>query len=273
MLAVLVDADNAQPSITEALMAEIAKFGIASVKRIYGDWTTPNLSGWKSIVLDYSIQPIQQFRYTTGKNATDSAMIIDAMDLLYTGRFNGFCLVSSDSDFTRLAARIREEGIPVYGFGERKTPKAFVSACDEFVYTEILWAEKEKTSPQPAHTANILKGDAKLVNLLRRAVDATSDEKGWARLSAVGTNIAKQAPDFDPKNYGCTKLGELIEATKLFDINKTKSSDNDTKIIYIRNQRKKVENESKQRDFACTVQQWEQFVQRYEAQVILVTGR
>ena len=182
MLAVLIDADNAQPSVTDALMAEIAKYGIASVKRIYGDWTTPHLVGWKSIVLEYSIQPIQQFRYTTGKNATDSAMIIDAMDLLYTRRFTGFCLVSSDSDFTRLASRIREEGFPVYGFGERKTPQAFVSACDKFIYTEVLCTEEHELSSGHAYirvpeTTNALKGDAKLVNLMRRAIEAASDRK------------------------------------------------------------------------------------------------
>jgi uncharacterized LabA/DUF88 family protein len=137
-LAVLIDADNAQPSITEGLLSEVAKYGVASVKRIYGDWTTPSLTGWKSVLLEHSVQPVQQFRYTVGKNATDSAMIIDAMDLLYTKRFEGFCLVSSDSDFTRLASRIREEGLLVYGFGERKTPKAFVSACDKFIFTEVL---------------------------------------------------------------------------------------------------------------------------------------
>jgi uncharacterized LabA/DUF88 family protein len=146
-LAVLIDADNAQPSITEGLLSEVAKYGIASVKRIYGDWTTSNLNGWKEFLLKYSIQPVQQFRYTVGKNATDSAMIIDAMDLLYTKRFDGFCLVSSDSDFTRLASRIREEGLLVYGFGERKTPKAFVSACDKFIFTEVLRFQEDVGSP------------------------------------------------------------------------------------------------------------------------------
>jgi hypothetical protein len=142
-LAVLIDADNAQASIIEGLLSEVAKFGIASVKRIYGDWTTPNLGQWKTVLLEHSIQPIQQFRYTTGKNATDSAMIIDAMDLLYTDTFDGFCIVSSDSDFTRLASRIRESGKRVYGFGEKKTPRPFVTACDRFIYTEILLASPE----------------------------------------------------------------------------------------------------------------------------------
>jgi hypothetical protein len=137
-LAILIDADNAQPAITENLLAEIAKYGTASVKRIYGDWTLPQLRGWKDILLEYSIQPMQQFGYTKGKNSTDSALIIDAMDLLYTGRFDGFCLVSSDSDFTKLAARIRESGLVVYGFGEKKTPEPFVAACDKFIYTEVL---------------------------------------------------------------------------------------------------------------------------------------
>jgi len=150
-LAVLIDADNTSPSVIENLFAEIAKYGIASVKRIYGDWTSPYLKGWKEVLLTYAIHPIQQFHYTVGKNATDSAMIIDAMDLLYSNRFNGFCLVSSDSDFTRLATRIREGGITVYGFGKKNTPNAFVSACDKFIYTEIL--EKESAEDGSEHTA------------------------------------------------------------------------------------------------------------------------
>ena len=171
-LAVLIDADNAQPSITEGLLSEVAKYGVASVKRIYGDWTTPSLSGWKSILLEHSIQPVQQFRYTVGKNATDSAMIIDAMDLLYAKRFDGFCLVSSDSDFTRLASRIREEGLLVYGFGEKKTPKAFVSACDKFIFTEVLRFQESAEPAVKPKTSNELKRDAKLVALLRNALEA-----------------------------------------------------------------------------------------------------
>ncbi|MCW5212947.1 NYN domain-containing protein [Desulfobulbus sp. TB] len=279
MLAVLIDADNAKPSVTEALLDEIAKFGRASVKRIYGDWTTPQLAGWKSLVLDYSIQSIQQFRYTTGKNSTDSAMIIDAMDLLYTRRFNGFCLVSSDSDFTRLAARIREEGIAVYGFGEQKTPKAFVSACDQFIYTEVLGTEETTRSPQQiktehtANTTNTLKGDTKLVHLLRQAVDATSDENGWSQLSAVGSNIAQQAPDFDLKHFGCAKLGDLIKATELFDI-QHKCNERGTQVLSIRDQRKKVGNKNSKSAKDTTDKQgkmykpftpaeWKQFKQRY----------
>ncbi|MBI2539650.1 MAG: NYN domain-containing protein, partial [Deltaproteobacteria bacterium] len=153
-LAVLIDADNTPPAIIDALLAEIAKYGVASVRRIYGDWTTPNLRGWKDVLLEQAIQPIQQFRYTVGKNATDSALIIDAMDLLYTEKLDGFCIVSSDSDFTRLASRIREAGLIVYGFGEKKTPKAFVGACDKFVYTEIL-REDEPTGPRGKKTTDL----------------------------------------------------------------------------------------------------------------------
>lgn len=238
-LAVLIDADNAQPSITEGLLSEVAKYGVASVKRIYGDWTTPSLTGWKSVLLEHSIHPVQQFRYTVGKNATDTAMIIDAMDLLYTRRFDGFCLVSSDSDFTRLASRIREEGLLVYGFGEQKTPKAFVSACDKFIFTEVLRFQESAEPAVKKKKANELKGDAKLVTLLRTALAAASDESGWAHLGAVGSNIAKQAPEFDPRNYGYAKLGELAAATRLFDIDERVQSDGHSKSIYIRDKRKK----------------------------------
>lgn len=238
-LAVLIDADNAQPSITEGLLTEVAKYGLASVKRIYGDWTTPSLSGWKSVLLEHSIHPVQQFRYTVGKNATDSAMIIDAMDLLYTKRFEGFCLVSSDSDFTRLASRIREEGLLVYGFGEKKTPKAFVSACDKFIFTEVLRFQEDVGAAVKPKTANTLKRDTKLVSLLRSALEGASDESGWAHLGVVGSNIAKQAPEFDPRNYGFAKLGELARATKLFDVDERVQSDGHSKAIYIRDKRKK----------------------------------
>jgi len=239
-LAVLIDADNAQPSITEGLLSEIAKYGVASVKRIYGDWTTPSLSGWKSVLLEHSIQPVQQFRYTVGKNATDSAMIIDAMDLLYAKRFEGFCLVSSDSDFTRLASRIREEGVLVYGFGEKKTPKAFVSACDKFIFTEVLRFQESAEPAVKPRTSNELKRDAKLVALLRNALEAASDESGWAHLGAVGSNIAKQAPEFDPRNYGFSKLGELAVAIKLFDVDERVQSDGHSRSIYLRDKRMKA---------------------------------
>src|SRR5690242_14156053 len=217
-LAVLIDADNAQPAVVDGLLAEIAKYGTATVKRIYGDWTGPQLKGWKETLLTHAIQPIQQFRYTTGKNATDSALIIDAMDLLYTGRLGGFCIVSSDSDFTRLAARVREAGMVVYGFGEKKTPTPFVSACDKFIYTEILVAKDDEAAATPPRSGAQLKQDTRLVNLLRNAVEASSDDSGWSNLAPVGSTIAKQAPEFDPRNYGYKKLSDLIAASDLFDV-------------------------------------------------------
>jgi uncharacterized LabA/DUF88 family protein len=238
-LAVLIDADNAQPSIIEGLLAEIAKYGTASVKRIYGDWTGPYLKSWKEVLLLYSIQPIQQFRYTVGKNSTDAAMIIDAMDLLYTNKFDGFCVVSSDSDFTKLASRIREAGLVVYGFGEKKTPEPFVSACDKFIYTEVLITKEDDQLSIIRKSTNELKQDTKLVNLLRNAVEASSDESGWSHLAPVGSNIAKQAPDFDPRNYGYTKLGELVAATKLFEIEERPVGDGHSKSVYIKDKRKK----------------------------------
>ena len=238
-LAVLIDADNAQPAIIEGLVREIVKYGIPSVKRIYGDWTTPNLAGWKSVLLDHSIQPIQQFRYTVGKNATDSAMIIDAMDLLYTRRFDGFCLVSSDSDFTRLASRIREEGLLVYGFGEEKTPKAFVSACDKFIFTKVLLPQEEAESINRKQETNQLKANTKLVGLIRGAIEAVSDDGGWANLGSVGHHIAQQSPEFDPRNYGYGKLSELVLAIGLFDIEERLHGSSRSKGIYIRDKRKK----------------------------------
>jgi uncharacterized LabA/DUF88 family protein len=238
-LAVLIDADNAQPSIVDGLLAEIAKYGTANVKRIYGDWTLPALKGWKEVLLQYSIQPIQQFGYTSGKNATDSALIIDAMDLLYTDKFNGFCIVSSDSDFTKLASRIREAGLFVYGFGERKTPKAFVSACDKFIFTEVLRSKDDHSEKIKRRTTSDLKKDTKLANLLRNAVEASSDDSGWAHLASVGSNIAKQAPEFDPRNYGYKKLGELVSATKLFQIEERAIGDGPSKATYLKDRRKK----------------------------------
>jgi len=238
-LAVLIDADNAQPSIIEGLLSEIAKYGTANVKRIYGDWTVPGLKGWKEVLLQYSIQPIQQFRYTLGKNATDSAMIIDAMDLLYADKFDGFCIVSSDSDFTKLASRIREAGLVVYGFGEKKTPEAFVSACDKFIFTEVLRSKDDDTETIRRKTTKELKQDTKIVNLLRNAVEASSDDSGWAHLGAVGNNIAKQSPGFDPRNYGYKKLGELVTATKLFQIEERSVGEGFSKAIYLKDKRKK----------------------------------
>ena len=235
-LAVLIDADNASPTIIEGLLAEVAKLGVASVKRIYGDWTTPNLASWKAVLLDFSIHPVQQFRYTTGKNATDSAMIIDAMDLLYTENFSGFCLVSSDSDFTRLASRIRESGLRVYGFGERKTPRSFVSACDRFIYTDVLLHSQDDSDEKPLTSRSYkeLRQDTKLICLLRSAIDAASNETGWAQLSPVGSYLNKAANDFDPRNYGFAKLNELINAIGLFELKRKENR------IFVRDARRKA---------------------------------
>ncbi len=235
-LAVLIDADNSQPSIIEKLLDEIASHGIASVKRIYGDWTEPQLKGWKNVLVEHGIHPMQQFAYTSGKNATDSAMIIDAMDLLYTKNFDGFCIVSSDSDFTRLASRIRESGLTVYGFGERKTPKAFVSACDKFIYTENLRRDADEKVVETKKKSVL--SDAKLHDMLRNAVEDIADDAGWAYLRAIGQNIANKSPEFDPRSYGYRKLGDLIESTGLFDL---KDSDplSKTQGRFVRIKRKK----------------------------------
>ena len=236
-LAVLIDGDNTTPTIIEALLAEIAKYGSATVKRAYGDWTTQNLRGWKDVINAHAIQPMQQFAYTTGKNATDSALIIDAMDLLYTGNLDGFCLVSSDSDFTKLASRLRESGKTVYGFGEPKTPQSLVAACDKFVYLDVLrrshksqqstgrsteetGQDVDETVPSAPErkSTNELRGDAKLVQLLREGIDAASDDDGWANLGGVGSYVAKQAPDFDSRNWGYGKLVDLVAAIELFEV-------------------------------------------------------
>ncbi|HVT68032.1 MAG TPA: NYN domain-containing protein [Trebonia sp.] len=248
-LAVLIDADNAQASITEGLLAEVAKYGTAHVKRAYGDWTAPNLRGWKDQLLAQSIQPIQQFAYTTGKNATDAAMVIDAMDLLYSGRFDGFCIVSSDSDFTRLAARLRESGMTVYGFGERKTPKPFVAACDKFIYVENLRFTEEveeagggaagvRETQRKQATAAELKRDSALLSLLRNAAEAASDDDGWAPLAAVGNIITNQRPDFDSRSYGYAKLSDLIKATTLFEIERRSPGDGKQALMYTREKRR-----------------------------------
>ena len=204
-LAVLIDAENAQASLSSELLAEIAKYGIVNVKRAYGDWTTTTLKGWKNVLHKHAIQPIQQFSYTQGKNASDSSLIIDAMDLLHSNHLDGFCLISSDSDFTRLATRIRESGLVVYGFGEEKTPEAFISACDKFIFTEVLKA-KPQLPIQNQDTQN------KLKEIVISAIKAVSKEDGWAALSGVGGYITKNNPSFDSRNYGHEKLGKLIKS-------------------------------------------------------------
>ncbi|TWI57380.1 OST-HTH/LOTUS domain-containing protein [Pseudomonas duriflava] len=250
-LAVLIDADNAPAAIVEGLFEEIAKYGIASVRRIYGDWTGPQLGKWKQVLLDHSIQPMQQFAYTKGKNSTDSSLIIDAMDLLYTRRFDGFCLVSSDSDFTRLAMRLREEGLTVYGFGEEKTPKPFVAACDKFIYTEILRADAEPAvepavmgksaapslgdDPKPAAKPKPQKVP---VDFIAKVIDDLSDEDGWASLRVLGQNITKIRPAFDPRLYGFKKLSELLKAQqRRFEMQEHGTSGG--RMLYVRNRQGK----------------------------------
>lgn len=251
-LAVLIDADNAAASIVQGLFEEIAKYGIANVKRIYGDWTGPQLGGWKKVLLEHSIQPIQQFAYTKGKNATDSSLIIDAMDLLYTRRFDGFCLVSSDSDFTRLASRLREEGLTVYGFGEEKTPKPFVVACDKFIYTELLHdsvpvtAGNGNSRPEPEAVAapEAPKNDSKPttrkppkapVGFIAKILDDIADEDGWIQLGALGTNISKLRPDFDPRTHGYKKLSDLIKGhPEHFELQTRTTTGTGGSVIYAR---------------------------------------
>jgi uncharacterized LabA/DUF88 family protein len=241
-LAVLIDADNTRPAIVEGLLDEVAKYGVASVKRIYGDWTSNNLRSWKDHLLEYAIQPIQQFSYTTGKNATDSAMIIDAMDLLYSEKLDGFCIVSSDSDFTRLAARLRESGRMVYGFGEKKTPRAFVSVCDKFIYTEILRNNQEEPDDEDARPAaqsrKEFKVDRKLLKLLKDTVDDLADESGWAYLGGVGQKISLRSSEFDPRNYGFRKLADLFRATPQFETEERPQENGTGRQVYIKVKRR-----------------------------------
>jgi hypothetical protein len=246
-LAVLIDADNAPAAIVEGLFEEIAKYGVASVKRIYGDWTGPQLGGWKKVLLDHSIQPIQQFAYTKGKNATDSSLIIDAMDLLYTRRFDGFCLVSSDSDFTRLASRLREEGLTVYGFGEEKTPRPFVAACDKFIYIELLRedavsAPSDEPNPDPTApteapkpvAAEAPKKPKVPIGFIAKILDDIADEDGWVQLGALGTNITKLRPEFDPRTHGYKKLSDLIKGyPQAFEL-QARGSSGGTAVMYAR---------------------------------------
>ncbi|KAJ9131714.1 NYN domain, limkain-b1-type [Coniochaeta hoffmannii] len=242
-LAVLIDADNAQPSKAAPLLAEVAKYGHAHVKRAYGDWAGSGLKGWKEQLLKHAIQPIQQFAYTQGKNSTDMAMIIDAMDLLYSGKFDGFCLVSSDSDFTRLAVRIRESGLSVYGFGSRTTPKPFVVACDRFVYVENF-ADPEKHAarseggvvpPQKcaAPVAEVGK-DSRVVRQLETAVEEASDDDGWAALCDVGNLIIKRQPDFDPRTFGYSKLSALVRAIRSFELTQRSPANGKQDGFYVR---------------------------------------
>lgn len=241
-LAVLIDADNVSYKNVQSIMSEIAKYGIPTYKRIYGDWTLPNLSGWKVILLDNGITPIQQFGYTVGKNSTDSAMIIDAMDILYAGNVDGFCLVSSDSDFTRLALRLREAGKIVIGIGEKKTPNAFISACEKFIYTEIIAKPEEKLlkadskAKLKAIPNNSIKNDlVALANLIEITINDIADEDGFAYLGDIGNLLAKKQPDFDSRNYGFNKTSQLIKSLNKFDIEDRKFPNQSGKLLYIKN--------------------------------------
>lgn len=236
-IALLIDADNSPADMIDEVLDELAKEGVINIRRAYGNWKSPHLNAWAAQLHDFAIQPMQQFDYTKGKNATDAAMIIDAMDLLYTKQLDGFGIVSSDSDFTPLVMRLRANGLKVYGFGEQKTPKPFANACSKFLYLENLRRPEEKATlsagqteapatgeekagnetPSPARAdQNTLRGDTRLVNLLRKAVEAAADDEGWAGLGAVGQHISKQA-SFDSRNYGYAKLSGLFQATGLFD--------------------------------------------------------
>jgi uncharacterized LabA/DUF88 family protein len=234
-LAVLIDADNAQATVIQELLAEVSRYGTATIKRAYGDWTTTNLRGWKDVLHTMAIQPVQQFAYTSGKNATDSALIIDAMDVLHAGSVDGFCLVSSDSDFTRLATRIREAGLVVYGFGERKTPEPFVAACDKFIYTEILRTEPEEAKPGKEPVAEL----PKLKPMILNALNAIAREDGWTTLSALGGQINRSHPSFDPRNYGVSKLGELIRQQAAYlEVKEVKSGEGDSVQTHLHVRRK-----------------------------------
>jgi uncharacterized LabA/DUF88 family protein len=255
-LAVLIDADNAQAAIIEGLLEEIARFGEATVKRIYGDFTSQTSSQWKKVLNKYAIKPVQQFAYTTGKNATDGTLIIDAMDLLYTRRFDGFCLISSDSDFTGLALRIREEGLIVLGFGEQKTPEAFRNACHKFIFTEVLRqsdTQKQDATINVGETTKIKQTDEVIQSqqkslkreessfknfpedFILKALENSCDDTGWANLGTFGSYLTKLKPDFDARLYGFKKLSDLIkQRSDIFQIEERNSPDSSAKALYIR---------------------------------------
>lgn len=243
-LAVLIDADNVPYSNVKGVMEEIAKYGTPTFKRIYGDWTKPTVSGWKNVLLENAITPIQQYSYTSGKNSSDSALIIDAMDILYSGKADGFCIVSSDSDFTRLATRLREAGMKVFGIGQKKTPNAFIVACDKFIYMEIIplfETEAEETSAVKTKTSThkpkalVDKLNKESLKLISHTINDLADENGWAFLGDVGNLILKKQPNFDPRNYGFQKLTPLIKSLPQFEIDKRETDKAGIKLVYIRN--------------------------------------
>ena len=234
-MAVLIDGDNIPSAHVKEMMEEITKYGNPSIKRIYGDWTRPGLNKWKNLLLENAITPIQQYGYTSGKNATDSAMIIDAMDILYSGKVNGFCLVSSDSDFTRLATRLKEAGMQVIGIGEKKTPNPFIVACDRFIYIEILKKKsEEKVENRDANELIIDKITKKEIQLISTTIKDLSDDDGWAFLGDVGSLLQKKRPNFDSRNYGFEKLTPLIKSIGKFEIEQRENSKSRHKLIYVR---------------------------------------
>tara|TARA_Y100000389_G_scaffold145110_1_gene143580 strand:- start:307 stop:1029 length:723 start_codon:yes stop_codon:yes gene_type:complete len=237
-LAVLIDGDNITSAYVTEMMGEIAKYGNPTIKRIYGDWTSPHLSKWKTPLLQNAITPIQQYAYTSGKNATDSAMIIDAMDILYRGKVDGFCLVSSDSDFTKLATRLREAGMQVIGIGEKKTPNPFIVACDKFIYIEILRKKSEKkgsTSQKDNLKDSFDKITAKVIKLISSTISDLSDEEGWAFLGDVGSLLQKKQPNFDSRNYGFDKLTPLITSVGKFEVEQRENTKSKNKLIFVKN--------------------------------------
>ena len=233
--AVLIDADNISSKYIKPIMDELSNDGIITYKRIYGDWTKPEMTPWKSVLLNHSITPIQQYSYTTGKNATDSAMIIDAMDILYSGNVDGFCIVSSDSDFTRLAARLRESGMLVIGMGEKKTPNPFIAACNRFLYLEVLYGDDGHQKQQPVQTD----GDQLTADMVRKAITAIlteiSDEDGWASLSQAGNILTKRFPSFDVRSFGFVKLTPFIKSLGAFEVYSVPSENGNVRVVYIRN--------------------------------------
>jgi hypothetical protein len=246
-LAVLIDADNVPYSNVKGMMEEIANFGTPTTKRIYADWTKPNANGWKSVLLEHAITPIQQYSYTVGKNSSDSAMIIDAMDLLYSDKVDGFCIVSSDSDFTRLAIRLRESGMKVIGIGEKKTPNSFIVACDRFIYIEVLDGAVKKKTPKPATTTAskelkkpiekeiVNKIDLQTIELIEATIEAIGDDDGWAFLGDVGSLIVKKKPEFDPRNYGFNKLTPMLKTlTDILEIDERESDKKGIKHVFVR---------------------------------------
>ena len=242
-LAVLIDGDNIPSAPIKEMMEEIAKYGNPTIKRIYGDWTKPNLSKWKNLLLENAITPIQQYGYTSGKNSTDSAMIIDAMDILYSEKVSGFCLVSSDSDFTRLATRLREAGMQVIGIGEKKTPNPFIVACDKFIYIEILKSQTDKINDsveKGTEKSNVDKITWKEINLISTTISDSSDEDGWAFLGDVGSLLQKKQPNFDSRNYGFEKLTPLIKSIGNFELEQRENPKSRHKLIFVKNKEKQV---------------------------------